>query len=105
MGRLALLLALLLAPAHLRAHPDHGPAIPWCPLYDSGIARETHGDAAVRLARTVLERGNPTYAMRMIAREARTSADAALVLAEALEQLGDSEGAALARSRATHLAP
>ena len=87
------------------AHPGHGEEIPWCATNDPAAPRETQGDSAVRLARAVLERGNPAYAVRMIAREAANSAEAALVLAEALDELGDPEGATLARARSSSLPP
>ena len=81
------------------AHPGHGDEIPWC----ADEPPETQGDSAARLARVVLVRGNAGAAARMIAREAETSAAAARVLADALEKLGDREGARLARGHAEAL--
>ena len=97
--------ALLLAAVALAsfgpalAHPGHGDEIPWC----EDEPPETQGDSAARLARVVLVRGNAAAAARMIAREAASSAEAARVLADALEKLGDPEGAQLARGRAEAL--
>jgi len=103
MLRPALVVALLAASAPALAHPGHGEEIPWCAPGDE--PRETQGDSAARLAKVVLHRGSAGAAARMIAREARTSATAAMVLADALEELGDSEGARVARRRAAGLPP
>ncbi|HEY0838905.1 MAG TPA: hypothetical protein VGD74_01840 [Vulgatibacter sp.] len=98
-----IMLAWLLAASPASAHPGHGEEIPWCAPGDD--PPETQGDSAARLARVVLRRGSAGAAARMIAREAKTSATAALVLADALEELGDPEGARLARRRAGSLPP
>jgi len=99
-GPTHLLVVLALAlPGVSTAHPGHDEEIPWC----ADAPPETQGDSAARLARVVLTRGNAGAAARMIAREAAASAEAARVLADALEELGDAEGAALARARAEEL--
>ncbi|HWV36957.1 MAG TPA: hypothetical protein VN033_00605 [Vulgatibacter sp.] len=90
----------LASPGAAPAHPGHEAPVPERP---GETPPETHGDSAVRLARVVLERGSAGAAARMIAREAAGSATAARVLADALERLGDAEGAALARGRAAEL--
>lgn len=100
-GPARLLAALAVAsPWASPAHPGHDEGIPWC----ADAPPETQGDSAARLARVVLGRGNAGAAARMIAREAALSAEAAGVLADALQELGDAEGAALARARGEELA-
>ena len=95
-------LVRLLVPAAL-AHPGHvtepicdpGPELS-CPLPTG----ETSGSSELHLARMLLERGLPAQAAARVAEEARDSPEAAQLLAEALEALGDPEGARLARARA-----
>src|SRR4051794_22935858 len=89
-----------LALAPLTLHPGHGYA-PLCEPPDPQLlmclmppAQEIHG-GAVRLARTLLSRGGTRFAALQVAGEAATSAEAAAVLADALEALGDDYGASL----------
>lgn len=95
-------LARLLVPVAL-AHPGHvtepicdpGPEL-WCPLPTT----ETSGTSELHLARMLLERGLPAQAAVRVAEEAQASPEAAMLLADALEALGDPAGARLARLRA-----
>jgi len=100
-------LARLLVPLAL-AHPGHGEEGPICdpgPELSCPLpTTETSGRAEIHLARVLLARGLPAQAAVRVAEEAAWDAEAAAILAEALEALGDREGAALARARAARLA-
>lgn len=99
---LALLLQLLLA------HPGHGaPATPWCvpPTPDEVVcplpAGDLRGGGQAQVARRLLQRGGARRAASLVAREAERSPEAAEVLADALQALGDDVGAARVRARFT----
>ncbi len=96
-------LARLLVPVAL-AHPGHGSGEPICdpgPELSCPLpTTETSGKSEIHLARMLLDRGLPAQAAVRLAAEAETSPEAALLLAEALDALGDAEGARLARERA-----
>jgi hypothetical protein len=92
------LAAVLLALA--TAHPGHddGPVPPGVTIQDSEV-----NTPAARLAASLLDRGQPGLAARLVARDAPSSADAARVLAQALDALDDPVGARIARERADRL--
>ncbi|WP_373047917.1 hypothetical protein [Vulgatibacter sp.] len=98
-------LVRLLVPVAL-AHPGHvepawcdpGPALS-CPLPTA----ETSGRSEIHLARMLVERGLAAQAAVRVAEEAKHDAEAAAILAQALEALGDAKGAELAAARAATL--
>jgi hypothetical protein len=92
MGPLAAFLLALTA-----AHPGHDGEPGAAPSH------EVHGNDASKLATELIRRGQAPVAVRIVAREAASSKEAALVLAKGLELLGDAPGAALARARAEAL--
>lgn len=99
--KLALLLLSLAT-----AHAGHDEEVEWCvapaeaELICPLAAVELPDRGAERLARQLLARGEAALAARIIARQTAAGGEAALLLAEALEALGDRPGAALARARA-----
>lgn len=94
----------LLIPVAL-AHPGHGAAPPCDPKEDEGcvVEKEDHGRSEIHLGEILLEQGLPQEAAVRLAKWAEMDAEAATLLARALEELGDAEGAKLARERAARL--
>lgn len=82
-------------------HPGHGdPEDHPHGVTPTGVEIHT---PAFHLAATLLDRGQPAAAARLVAHDAETSAEAARILADALSKLGDGVGARLALSRAERL--
>ena len=94
----------LLIPVAL-AHPGHGAEPPCAPRKDEAcvVEKEDHGRSEIHLAEILLERGQAREAANRLEKWAEKDAEAALLLARALEALGDVEGAKLARERAARL--
>lgn len=88
------------------SHPGHGPAAPEC-REEPGLCPlelvETTGNQDEAVARMMLDQGLAKEAVRTIYARALVSPEAAKILAEALDQLGDPQGAANARARAKML--
>ena len=89
------------------AHPGHAQEAPICdpgPELSCPVpTAETSGSSELHLARMLLERGLPAQAAVRVAAEAQESPEAAQLLAEALDALGDPDGARLARAAAARL--
>lgn len=101
MAPLAPLLALLAI-----AHPGHGEHLQECREFEGLSPLEAaprEGAEELALARILLSRGNAAAAARLVAVEALLSSEAAEILAEALDELGDPTGASHARERALRL--
>jgi hypothetical protein len=91
----------------LIAHPGHESVMPWCapppPLVTQCLLPEVEvtGGSQAAQARRMLQRGAARMAASLVAREAERSPEAADVLAGALRELGDAEGAARVVARFT----
>lgn len=88
------------------AHPGHGEYLQECREIEglSPLELVIHGGGEeMVLARILLARGHAAEAARLVAVEALLSSEAAEILGDALDQLGDPAGAEHARQRAARL--